>query len=73
MTSMRGALNLLRARMAERRRPIWERTSTPKILSGTNASTATVPGAGAKVKAPNAKKKQNTKESQLDHEFKLME
>ena len=42
MTSMRGALNLLRARMAERRRPIWERTSTPKILSGTNASTATL-------------------------------
>jgi hypothetical protein len=28
------------------------------------------PDARAKVKAPNAKKKQNTKESLLDHEFK---
>ena len=33
------------------------------------------PGARAKAKARalNAKKKQNTKESQLDHEFKLIE
>jgi hypothetical protein len=31
------------------------------------------PGARAKVRALNAKKKQNTKESQLDHEFKLIE
>jgi hypothetical protein len=31
------------------------------------------PGAKAKVRALNAKKKQNTKESQLDHEFKLIE
>jgi hypothetical protein len=30
-----------------------------------------VPGAKAKVRALNAKKKQNTKESQLDHEFKF--
>jgi len=31
------------------------------------------PGARAKVRALNAKKKQNTKVSQLDHEFKLIE
>jgi len=31
------------------------------------------PGARAKVRALNAKKKQNTKESQLDYEFKLIE
>ena len=31
------------------------------------------PGAGAKARSLNAKKKQNTKESQLDHEFKLIE
>ena len=31
------------------------------------------PGAKAKARALNAKKKQNTKESQLDHEFKLIE
>ena len=31
------------------------------------------PGARAKVRALNAKKKQNTKESQLDHKFKLIE
>jgi hypothetical protein len=31
------------------------------------------PGGRAKVRALNAKKKQNTKASQLDHEFKLIE
>ena len=31
------------------------------------------PGARAKVRALNAKKKQNTKASQLEHEFKLIE
>jgi hypothetical protein len=31
------------------------------------------PGARAKVRALNAKKKQNTKASQLDHKFKLIE
>jgi hypothetical protein len=31
------------------------------------------PGARAKVRALNAKKKQNTEESQLDHDFKLIE
>jgi hypothetical protein len=31
------------------------------------------PGAKAKVRASNKKKKENTKISQLDHEFKLIE